>query len=79
MLREETVVNQRSTTCHEVHLVLDWNQKLLKFLVFLCNNSVYLLVFVVEHLLMYFLSLFSCLVSLNFPCLWKTSFHLSKY
>ena len=53
MQREGTVVNGRSTVCHGLNLVLDLNQKVLKFLVFLSNSSLYLLVFVLEPLLMY--------------------------
>ena len=55
MQKEGTVVNGRSTVCHGVNLVLDLNQKVLKFLVFLSNSSLYLLVFVLEPLLMYIL------------------------
>ena len=68
-----------STACHELNLVLDLNQKVLKFLVFLSNSSLYLSVFVLELLLMYFLILFNCPISMNFPCLWKTRFRLLTY
>ena len=53
MKREGTVVNRMSTACHEVNLVLDLSQKVLKFLVFLSNSSLYLSVFILEPL--YFL------------------------
>ena len=49
-----TVVNGRSTAYHGLNLVLDLNQKVLKFLVFLFNSSLYLSVIVLEPLLMYF-------------------------
>ena len=68
MLREETLVNERSTACHGVNLDFDLNQKMLKFLVFSFNSSLYLSVFVLEPLLMYFSY---CSISMNFPCLWK--------
>ena len=55
MQREGTTVNGRSTACHGVNLVLDLNQKVLNFLVFLSNSSLYLSVLVLESLLMYFL------------------------
>ena len=55
MRREGTVVNDRSTASHGVNLVLDLNQKVLKFLVFLSNSSLYLSVFVLEPLFLYFL------------------------
>ena len=47
------MANRRSTACHGLNLVLDLNQKLLKFLVFLSNSYLYLSVFVLEPLLMY--------------------------
>ena len=50
---EGTVVNRRSTTCHGLNLVLDLNENVLKFLVFLSNNSLCLSVFVLVPLLMY--------------------------
>ena len=53
MQKEGAVVNGRSTGCHGVNLVLDLNQKVLKFLVLLSNNSLYLLVFVLEYMYMY--------------------------
>ena len=49
------VENGRSAVCHGVNFVLDLNQKVLKFLVFLSSCSLYLLVFVLEPLLMCFL------------------------
>ena len=52
---EKTVVDERSTACHGLNLVFDLNQKVLKFLVFLSNSSLYLSVFVLELFLMYFL------------------------
>ena len=55
MQREGAVVNGRSAACHGVNSVLDLNQKVSKFLVFLSNGSLYLSVFVLEPLLMYFL------------------------
>ena len=55
MQRERTVVNERSTACHGADLVLDLNQKVLKFLVFLSNRSLYFSVFVLEPLSIYFL------------------------
>ena len=55
MEREGAVMNRKSTACHGLDLVFDLNQKVLKFLVFLFNSSVYLSVFVLEHLLIYFL------------------------
>ena len=48
MQMEETVVNGRSTACHRLKLVLDLNQKVLKFLVFSSNSFPYFSVFVVE-------------------------------
>ena len=48
--KEATVVNGRSAACHAVNLVLDLNQEVLKFLVFLTNSSLYLSVFVLEPL-----------------------------
>ena len=53
MQREGTVVNGRTTRCHGINQVRDLNQKVLKFLAFLSNNSLYLLVFVLEPQLMY--------------------------
>ena len=54
MQKEITVV--RHTACRRVYLVLDFNHKtVLKFLVFLSNSSPYLLVFVLEPPLLYFL------------------------
>ena len=50
---EGTVVNRRSTTCHGLNLVLDLNENVLKFLVFLSNNSLCLSVFVLVPLLMH--------------------------
>ena len=40
--RERKVVNGRSTLCHGLNLVLDLNQKMLKFLAFLSNSFLYL-------------------------------------
>ena len=62
MQRVRTVVNERSTACHGIDLVLDLKQTELKFLVFLSNSSLYLSlfsslsisVFILEALLMYF-------------------------
>ena len=51
MQRERAVVNGRSSACQGVNLVLDLNQKLLKFLVFLSNRSLYLSGFVLEFIL----------------------------
>ena len=62
MQRERTVVNGRSSACQGVNLVLDLNQKLLKFLVFLSNRSLYLSGFVLEFLLIY--SLYCSIVQL---------------
>ena len=53
MQREGTVVNGRSTAYRVLNLVLDLNQNLIKFLVFLYNSSLYLSVFVLEPLLIY--------------------------
>ena len=53
MQREGTEVNGRITAYHGLDLVLDLNQKVLKFLVFLSNSSLCLSVFVLEPLLMY--------------------------
>ena len=53
MQREGTLVKERSTGYHGINLVLDLNQKVIKFLVFLSNSSLYLSVFVLEPLLMY--------------------------
>ena len=53
MQMEGTVVNGRSTAYHGLNLVLDLNQKVLKFFVFLSNSSLYLSAFVLELLLMY--------------------------
>ena len=53
MQREGAVTNGRSTACHGLNLVLDLHQKVLKFLVFLSNSSLYLSVLVLEPLLMY--------------------------
>ena len=53
MLWERTVENGRSTACHGLNLVLDLNQKLLNFLVFLSSSPLYISVFVLEPLLMY--------------------------
>ena len=39
MQKEGTVVNERSTACHGINLVLDLNRKVLKFFVFLANSS----------------------------------------
>ena len=47
------MVNGRSTACHGINLVLDVDQKVLKFLAFLCNSSLFLSVFVLEPLLTY--------------------------
>ena len=55
MQKEGILVNGRSAACHGINLVLDLNQKVLNFLVFLSNSSLYPLVFVLEPLLMYFL------------------------
>ena len=76
--REGTVVNEGSTACHEVSLVRDLNQKVLKFLVFLFNSSLYSPAFVLEPLCFVevFFMLFSCSISINFPWLWKTWFNL---
>ena len=54
MQKEGTVVNGRSAAEHGVNLVVDLNQKMLKFLVFISNISLHLSVFVLEPLLMYF-------------------------
>ena len=51
MEREGTVASGRSIICYGLSLGLDLNQKGLKFLVFLSNNSLYLSVFVLEPLL----------------------------
>ena len=53
MQKEGTVVNERNTACHGVNLVLDLNQKVLKFFVFLSNSYLYFSVFVLELQLMY--------------------------
>ena len=45
----------RSTVCHGINIVLDLNQRVLKFLVFLSISSLYLPVFVLQPLLVYFL------------------------
>ena len=50
---EGTVVNGKNTACHGLYLVLDISEKVLKFLVFLFNSSLYLSVFVIKPLLMY--------------------------
>ena len=55
MQKEGTIVNGRSAACHGLDLVLDLNQKVLNFLVFLSNSPLYLSAFVLELLLMYFL------------------------
>ena len=55
MQKERREVTGRSAAWHGINLVLDLNQKVLKFLVFLSNSSLYLSVFVLESLLMYFL------------------------
>ena len=55
MQKEGTIVNGRSAACHGLDLVLDLNQKVLNFLVFLSNSPLYLSAFVLEPLLMYFL------------------------
>ena len=54
MQKEGTVVNGRSAACHGINLVLNLNQKVLKFLVFFSDSSLYLSVFVLEPLLMFF-------------------------
>ena len=54
MQKEGTVVNGRSPACHGINLVLNLNQKVLKFLVFFSDSSLYLSVFVLEPLLMFF-------------------------
>ena len=59
MQGEGTVASEKITAYHGVNLVLDLNQMVLKFLIFLSNGSLYLQVFVLESLLMYF---FYCLV-----------------
>ena len=55
MQTKAIAVNGESTAYHVLNLVPDLNQKVLEFLVFLANSSLYLLVFVSELLLMYFL------------------------
>ena len=50
-----TEVSGRSTAFYTLNLVLDLNQNVLKFLVFLSNSSLYLLVFALELLSMYVL------------------------
>ena len=55
MQTKAIAVNGESTACHVLNLVPDLNQKVLEVLVFLANSSLYLLVFVSELLLMYFL------------------------
>ena len=86
---EGTVVNRRSTTCHGLNLVLDLNENVLKFLVFLSNNSLsFSLCFSTSVDVFFslcfstsvdaFLTLFNCSISMDFPCLWKTWFQLLK-
>ena len=53
MQREGTVADKKSTACHELNVILDLNQKVLKILAFLSNSSRYLLVFDLEPLLIY--------------------------
>ena len=53
MRTEGTMVNGESTTYHSVNLVLDLNLKLLKILALLSNSSLFLSVFVLQHLLMH--------------------------
>ena len=50
---EGTRVNGRNIAYHGLNLVLDLNQRVFKFLVFLSNSSLYLSVFILEPLLMY--------------------------
>ena len=77
MQREGTVVKERSTACHGVHLVLHLNKKVLKFLVFISNISVFFsLCF--KTSVDVFLILFNCSVSMTFTCLWKALFKLLK-
>ena len=68
-----------STVYHGLNLVLDLNQKVLKFLFLLSNSFLYLSVFVLELLLMSFLILFNCSISMNFQCLWKKWFRLLTF
>ena len=53
MRTEGTMVNGESTAYHSVNLVLDLNLKLLKILALLSNSSLFLSVFVLQHLLMH--------------------------
>ena len=59
MQKEGPVESGRNTACHGgLNLVLDLNQKVLMFLVFLSNSSLYLSIIVLEPLLMYSLYCF---------------------
>ena len=71
MQREGTETNGRSAACHGLSLVLDLNQKVLKFLVILPNCSLsFSLCF--RTSVDVFLMLFNCSISMTLPYLWKT-------
>ena len=53
MRTEGTMVNGEGTAYHSVNLVLDLSLKLLKILALLSNSSLFLSVFVLQHLLMH--------------------------
>ena len=48
------MVNGKSTACHELDLVFNLNQKVLKFYIFLSNTSLHLSVSVLEPFFIYF-------------------------
>ena len=66
-------MNGRNTAYYGVNLVLDLNQKVLKFLVFLFNRSLYLSLFALEPLLMH--TLYYSIVQLIwiFHAYWRRS------